>query len=213
MQQRHIHDDDFMEGKTPMISRNPDRFMRADHIPGPGQGNWTYSHYAALPDDGQRYEIVNGVLYTAPSPIPPHQEIGSMIIYWLVAYVKRTGLGRVFEYCDVELDVKTVFDPDIIVVLSDNTSIIGDKHMVGAPDLVVEIASPSTAPKDRTLKRFEYARAGIKEYWMVLPKKQSVEVLVLEGEAYQSLGIFSGEDIVKSKVVPHFPVQAKEFFV
>jgi|SRR6266568_8794227 len=202
-----------MEGKIPMISRRPEKYTRADHIPGPGQGNWTFSHFAELPDDGIRYEIENGVLYMAPEPIPLHQDIGNTINTYLGIYVKFTGLGRVYNPCDVELALKTVRAPDIIVVLNDNMGIVGDKHMVGAPDLVVEIASPSTAPVDRTTKRFEYARAGVKEYWLVFPKRQSVEVLVLEGEVYQSLGVFAGENVILSKVIPHFPVQAKQFFV
>src|ERR1700756_5638392 len=70
--------------------------LPADWVPGPQQGSWTYDDYVALPNDGQRYEIVNGVLVMAPAPTPEHQDIVLEIYVALRAYVKLTGLGRVF---------------------------------------------------------------------------------------------------------------------
>src|SRR6266550_3426568 len=86
------------------------------------------------------------------------------------------------------------------------------KEIIGAPDLVVEVASPSTAAYDRLTKYEKYAHAGIREYWLVKPTSRSVEVLVLEGREYRSLGIFRGEQTLPSRIVPDLPVGVERFF-
>src|SRR5207248_2806207 len=163
----------------------------ADWVPGPPQGAWTYDEYAALPDDGQRYEIVNGVLMMAPAPSPEHQDIVLEIASYLRIHVKLAGLGRVFPApIDVDLGPKNVFQPDVVVVLNAHLDRVKAKKIVGAPDLVVEIASPATAAIDRTAKYEKYAHAGILEYWIVNPHRQTIEVFVLEDGEYHSLGVF-----------------------
>jgi Uma2 family endonuclease len=85
--------------------------------------------------------------------------------------------------------------------------------MVGGPDLAVEIASPSTAIYDRLSKFEAYEQAGVSEYWIVHPQKKTVEVLVLEEDGYQSLGIFKGKDTLPSRVVPGIVnVAIEQFF-
>src|SRR6266567_1010496 len=91
----------------------------ADWVPGPPQDFWTYNDYAALPDDGHRYEIVNGVLVMAPSPDGPHQDAVARFIYHLLAHVEFAGLGKVrVAPFDVQLTAKDVFQPDVLVVLN-----------------------------------------------------------------------------------------------
>jgi Uma2 family endonuclease len=186
----------------------------ADWVPGPEQGSWTYDDYAALPDDGQRYEIVNGVLVMAPAPSPAHQDIVGEIYACLRTQVKLTGLGRVFMGpLDVVLGPKNVFQPDVLVVLNAHLDRIQAKKMVGAPDLVVEVVSPGSGVMDRIAKYAVYARAGIPEYWFVKPEKQTVEVFVLEDGEYRSLGIFGGQQTLPSRVVPGLLVHVEQFFV
>src|SRR5436309_3909099 len=116
----------------------------ADWVPGPPQGSWTYENYAALPEDGQRYEIVNGVLVMTPAPTPDHQSITLRLSYYFFVHVELVGLGRVLPGpIDVELGPKNVFQPDIVVVLNAHLDRIAAKKIIGAPDLVVEVASPS----------------------------------------------------------------------
>jgi Uma2 family endonuclease len=118
----------------------------ADWVPGPKQGFWTYDDYAALPDDGHRYEIVNGVLLMAPAPTPDHQSIVARLTYYLLAHVELGGLGRVFPGpIDVQLGPKNVFQPDVLVLLNAHSGRIAEKRIIGAPDLAVEVASPGTA--------------------------------------------------------------------
>jgi Uma2 family endonuclease len=185
----------------------------ADWVPGSRQGEWTYGHYAALPDDGKRYEIVNGVLYMSPSPSIPHQRISGRIFRYLSAYVEDAGLGLVLEApTDVILSPNNVFQPDVFVVLNTGLEKIKDLYVAGAPDLVVEVSSPSTAIHDRNKKYYAYSRAGVTEYWIVDPGTRSVEVLTLEGGEYLSLGVFRGQATLPSKIVPAFSVHVEQFF-
>ncbi len=186
----------------------------ADWVPGPPQGFWTYKDYAALPIDGHHYEIVNGVLVMTPPPTPEHQSISMRISYHLFAHVELTGQGRVFAApIAVELLPENVFEPDIVVVLNAHLHIIAAKKINGAPDLVVEIASPSTATYDRLIKYDRYAQAGVTEYWIVKPTTRTIEVMILENGKYHSLGVFRGQETLPSQVVSALPVQVEQFFV
>ena len=185
----------------------------ADWVPGPPQGSWTYEDYAALPADGRRYEIVNGVLVMAPAPTPEHQDIAGEIYVALRAYVKLAGLGRVFVGpLDVQLSLDNMFQPDLVVLLNAHLERVTEKKITGAPDLAVEIASPSTAAYDRLTKYEKYAQAGIPEYWIVKPTRRAIEVLVLEHGEYRSLGSFSGQQTLPSRVVPGLPARVEQFF-
>ena len=126
----------------------------ADWVPGPKQGSWTYDDYAALPNDGHHYEIVNGVLLMAPAPSPDHQSIAVRLTYYLFAHVELGGLGRVFAGpIDVELGPKDVFQPDVLVLLNTHLDKIAAKkslarqtwwlkwHLPAQPPLT---GSPST---------------------------------------------------------------------
>jgi len=193
-------------GRVPMV-------LPADHVPGPEQGHWTYEDYAALPDDGHRYEIVDGVLYLAPSPNEWHQTTAFEIASYLRTHVKLTGLGQVFiAPFDVELNPRTVVQPDVIVVLNLNLHIITESRIIGAPDFVVEISSPGTVGYDREKKQHAYARAGVPEYWIADPWSRTVEVLTLKEDEYRSLGVFEGKAVLPSEVVPDFLVHVEQFF-
>jgi Uma2 family endonuclease len=187
--------------------------MPADHMPGPGQGHWTYKDYAALSDDGHRYEIVDGVLYMAPSLNEWHQTTAGRLFRYLSTYIEDTGLGRVYiAPFDVELGPKTVVQPDVFVILNANRNKITFSHIIGAPDLVVEVSSPGTVGYDREKKQRAYARAGVPEYWIADPWSRTVEVLTWEEGGYRSLGVFEGKAVLPSQVVLDFPVHVEQFF-
>ncbi|GAC1587268.1 MAG: Uma2 family endonuclease [Ktedonobacteraceae bacterium] len=148
-----------------------------------------------------------------PSPNDFHQSASNLFATYLTIHVQFKGLGRVYAApFDVCLSFNTVVQPDVMVILTENVHKITHKGIVGGPDLAIEIASPSTESYDRLVKWNAYAKAGVREYWLVDPLKQRVEVLVLEGETYQSLGMFSDEQLLPSLVVPEFPVRVKQFF-
>lgn len=189
--------------------------VRASHVPGPPQGQWTYADYCALPDlPGYRYEILAGVLHMAPAPGPEHENIAALVAARPVAAVEDTGLGRVFASPDIDAG-GSVVRPDAVVVLSANAGIVTEQRLIGAPDLMVEIASPSTAAYDRDPvagKRGAYAQMGVPEYWIIDPLARSIEVLRLEGNAYREPGRFSGDQVARSGVVPTIAIPARRFF-
>lgn len=197
-----------------MTSERIEAVMPANTVPGPEQGHWNYSHYAALPDDGQRYEIINGVLFMSPVPNLWHQELVGEFFSYLRTYVKLAGLGRVFMApTDVQLAPDSIIQPDVMVVLHAHVDRLRGTRIVGAPDLVVEVASSSTATYDRREKYDMYLRADVPEYWIVDPHARTVEVRILEDAHYQLVGIFRGTDIMRSTVVPSIAeVRAEQFF-
>lgn len=188
--------------------------MPADWVAGPQQGRWTYEDYAAIPEDGRRYEVVNGVLYMSPSPNVRHQAIVGEIFAYLRDFVRSGGLGRVFMApLDVELSEGNVVQPAVFVVLKQHRDRIRTNRIVGAPDLVVEIASPGTARHDQHAKLDAYVSASVPKYWVVNPDTQTVKVLRLENRVYRSLGIFSGRAMLPSQILPDLPVSIEQFFV
>ena len=187
----------------------------ADQVNGPKQGSWSYDDYAALTDDGQRYEVVDGVLLMVTAPNPRHQGISGRLYLALHQNVEANGLGKVFYApLDVQLAPKTVVQPDLLVLLNANLDKITESRIIGAPDLVVEIASPGTAAYDRLSKFQAYAKAGVEEYWIVNPERHSIEVAFLQDGAYVPQGVFQGSDTLPSRIVPGISsVNVEQFFL
>ncbi len=187
--------------------------VRADWVAGPDQGKWTYEAYRALPDDGRRYEVVRGVLYMAPSPNRWHQKAVGRIFRYLSDFIEDKGLGEVYMApYDVMLNKKTIVQPDVLVVLNKHLERITDDCVIGAPDLVIEVASPGTAVKDLSEKLFSYAEAGVPEYWVVNPDARTVQVLTLEGDTYTTLGLFTGSAELPSRVIAGLSLKVERIF-
>lgn len=185
----------------------------AQNLPGPQQGRWTYDDYARLPADGKRYEIMNGFLLMSPSPTWSHQHAAFEVASYLRAHIKVTGLGEVIVApFDVKLRPNIVVQPDVLVVLKEHFHRVTEKCIVGAPDLVVEVASPGTSTYDRNQKYQAYIEAGVPEYWIVDPEARTIEVLVLEDQRYQPLGIYRGQAVLDSRLVPTLRIPTEQFF-
>jgi len=144
----------------------------------PSQGEWTYEDYKRLPDDGLRYEIIGGVLYMTPAPGFDHQYIVGELFVILRAFVREHQLGLVmvapFEVCLP--DVAPAVQPDLLFIAAERKPLPGDQAFSGAPDLVVEVLSPSTTRTDRVVKFSAYEQAGVREYWLVNPATHTAEV-------------------------------------
>ncbi|MFY9342238.1 MAG: Uma2 family endonuclease [Planctomycetota bacterium] len=146
---------------------------------------WTYADYCRIPEDRQRHEIIDGRHYVTPAPSVGHQEASAGLTIAIGNRVRAQGLGRVLAApLDVHLGRGTVVQPDLVVVMRSNLAVIGDKKITGAPDLVVEILSPSTSRRDRRLKKARYQRAGVREFWIVDTKKKMVKQFVLRDGRY-----------------------------
>lgn len=158
---------------------------------------WTYEQYLSLPDDGQRYEILEGVLFVSPSPLPIHQFL-SKRINRILEGLEEAGLGWVFSApSDLILPGATPVQPDLFFVASDQRNLLNPKVVTGAPRLIVEILSPSNARHDRVTKLNLYARADVPHYWMLDPQERSLEILKLVGGNYTVLAALeSGQSFV-----------------
>ena len=146
----------------------------------------TYEDYLKLPDNGTRKEILGGELFVTPAPTPRHQDVVGTLFVALRTHTDARRLGRVFSSpIDVVLGPTDVVQPDIVFIAERRRNIIGEAAIHGAPDLVVEVLSPGTAPIDRGRKMQAYARATVPEYWIVDPDARAIEVYALKGGTYQ----------------------------
>lgn len=138
----------------------------------------TWQDVQQMPDDGNRYEAIEGDLYMTPAPTPRHQ-ILLLRFYDALAAVLREQHGGILLVAPVGVEFPSTGEgvqPDLMFVSDERRRIIRDTSVRGAPDLVVEILSPSTASHDRGPKRRLYERQGVREYWIVDPDENAVDV-------------------------------------
>jgi Uma2 family endonuclease len=154
---------------------------------------WSYAEFARLPDAARaRQEVIAGELVVTPAPTSRHQEIVAYLTWRLYGFVREHGLGKVFPApIDVLFGEGDYLEPDLVFVAAERLHLLSDRGMEGAPDLVVEVVSPSTAGRDRGLKLERYRRYGVHTYWVVDPADETVEVWDLAAGA--SLPIAQGK--------------------
>jgi len=173
---------------------------------------YTYKDYLNMRDD-KRYELIGGELMMTPSPIPYHQWISKNIGYEMERFVREKGLGMVFHApCDVYLDDENVIQPDILFVSHERTHIIGKNNIQGAPDLVIEILSESTAYTDLMKKKRLYAKFGVKEYWIVDPEGRTIELYCLKEGVLVPVKSFSGNDELESPMLSGLKIRLSPVF-
>ncbi len=138
----------------------------------------TYEDFLQLPDDGKRHEIIDGVHYVTPSPVPRHQLVLGNLYYLIKEFLRQNDLGEVFlSPLDVIFSDFDVVEPDLIYLSRDRWSVLTEANLRGAPDLVVEILSPGTEGRDRGVKQKLYEGSEVSEYWIVDPEADTIEVL------------------------------------
>ena len=137
----------------------------------------TCADYEKMPADGFRHEILDGEEFMAPPPSTDHQAVVGNVFRLHANHAATRKLGRVFVApTAVVLSLHDAVEPDVFFVSKSNASIITSRNIQGAPDLVVEVLSPSTASNDRGPKLSTYDRAGVREYWIVDPTAKTVEI-------------------------------------
>lgn len=143
----------------------------------------TYDDYVKLPDDGKRYEVLDGELFVNPSPVPRHQVISGNLYRPLHEHV---GAGGIVLYApiDVVLAPDRVVQPDIVVILNDRLEIVGPRNIQGPPHVAIEVLSEGTRHYDAIRKRRLYESAGIDEYWVADPELEMLRIYRLERGAY-----------------------------
>jgi Uma2 family endonuclease len=180
-------------------------------------GQWTYDDYLQLPDDGKRYEIINGVLYMANAPSYDHQFTVSKLDRLVGGYVEQHKLGVVLVApFEIHLsDIAKPVQPDVFFIAAERQPSAGDKLFEGVPEVIIEVISTSSVRTDRVIKFAAYELAGVREYWLVDPRLRFVEVYSLSADVqeYVLVGQFGKGEQIHSIVLPDFVLEVDSIFV
>ena len=193
------------------VDSAPDR-----KLPRMGRGEWynpsmpvdirlNYDNLCLLPNDGKRYEIIDGELFVSPSPNVLHQLVVTQLTIFLGRFLNDHPLGRVYVApLDVLFSHFDVVEPDILYVSKARSAILTKQNVQGSPDLVVEVLSPSTEKVDRTTKLKVYARYGVEEYWIIDPDGISAEIYRRESSGLELAATLRAEESLASPLFPGF---------
>jgi Uma2 family endonuclease len=163
----------------------------------------TYEDYRLLPEDGKRYELMEGELFVSPAPSTRHQTVSRHLLFALMEALEKPGLAQVFNApTDLLLSPTTVVQPDLIVIGTGRASIITARAVEGVPEIVVEILSPTSLDRDQHIKRRIYQQFAIAEYWVVDPEHGMMVVHRLDEGTY---GIRARYDRASILECPEFP--------
>ncbi|MGH7945443.1 MAG: Uma2 family endonuclease [Opitutaceae bacterium] len=173
----------------------------------------TADDYRATPD-GTRYQLVEGDLYLiSPAPNRFHQDIVLNIATMLRAFLRNNPIGKVYvSPIDVYLDDHNVVQPDVVFVSNARFDILADDGLHGAPDLAVEVISPSNAQLDKTAKRRVYTRHGVKELWLVDPTLRQIHLYEFARDPAKAVRLVEDDETFQSALLPGLTVNAVEVF-
>ena len=169
----------------------------------PAPGSWTYDDYCALPDDGNRYEILEGELVMVPAPGEPHQFASMALSVALYVFIMANRLGRLYAApFDIKLAPRNVVQPDIIFISNARMHLLTEANVQGSPDLAVEILSRGTRRRDRTTKFRIYAEHGIAHFWIVDPVARTLEAYQLTDNTYTLTDRRAGDETFEPALFP-----------
>ena len=186
----------------------------ATSVRGPSQGNWTYADWEQLPDDGKRYEIIEGVLYMTTAPSYFHQWIIRYFDHNIGIPAEQKGLGfaatapvgLLMPGCDP-------VQPDFVFVRKQNAAIIHDRRIRGIPDLIVEVVSPGSAAYDEGVKLEAYARANVPEYAVIDPSERKLRLYALEAPGqYAAPREYAEGDSLSFACLPEITLNVSDLF-
>ena len=182
--------------------------------PGHSPTKLTYADYELFPDDDLRHEIINGEHYVTASPITRHQRISLSLLHLIQSYLDTHPIGELFSApFDVVLSFSDVVVPDLIYLSKGRAHLLTEKNLQGAPDLVVEILSLSTRPRDEQLKRRLYERVGVEEYWLVDPDSDCVTIYRRGAAGFLPPIRFEKDGIVTTPLLPDFELRLDRVLV
>jgi Uma2 family endonuclease len=175
----------------------------------------TYDDYLLFPEDGRRHEILDGEHYVTASPSLKHQTVSIRLSAAISTFVDAHRLGAVFAApTDVLLSRHDIVVPDLVFISRTRFSILTEANIQGAPDLVVEILSPSTRRVDEGLKLARYESLGVQEYWVADPLRRTMTVHRLEGDHFRPAAILQADlqDVLTTPLIPGLEVRLAEVF-
>ena len=176
---------------------------------------FTYEDFLLFPDDGRRHELIDGEHYVSPSPVTKHQRVLMKLLGCLIPFVNARHEGHLFcAPMDVVLSDGDVVEPDLLYISAGRESIITQKNIQGAPDLVIEILSEGSRKRDEIVKRKLYERHGVLEYWIVDPDLETVKVYQPVEGRYARTAELSGEgtSVLTSARFPGLEIPLSEIF-
>jgi Uma2 family endonuclease len=176
----------------------------------------TYDDFLLFPDDGKRHELIDGEHYVTPSPNIRHQEISGSLHLLIGGWLREHPVGRLFYApLDVLFSRFDVVEPDMLYVSNERAAtLLAGQHVTGAPDIVIEIASPGTRKRDETIKRRLYERGGVVEYWVVDPDIDVIRIYRREGDRFARPLELSREagDIITTPLLPGLEIPLARVF-
>lgn len=176
----------------------------------------TYEDYVQFPEDGKRHELIDGEHYVTPTPVRKHQAVAGNLFGLIWSYLQQRPIGRVFPApFDVIFSDYDVVEPDLLYISNERAQHIETSPWVrGAPDLVVEIGSPSTRKRDETTKRRLYERFGVLEYWVVDPEIDTIKVFRRANDRYQRVAelLLENNDVLTTPLLPGVELRLVKIF-
>jgi Uma2 family endonuclease len=176
----------------------------------------TYEDFVNFPDDGNRHEIIDGAHYVTPSPGAKHQTVSLNLCGFLWTYLRQNPIGRLFDApFDVLLSTFDIVEPDLLYISRERLEILTAKNVRGAPDLVMEILSPSTRRTDEITKRQRYELFGVQEYWVVDPELDAIKVYRRGGRGKFAKPMeltCEHDDTISTPLLPGWSVPLTEIF-
>jgi len=173
----------------------------------------TAQDYRLMPETGPRYQLIEGELFMSPAPNRFHQKVSGNIYFLLRSYLERNPAGELYDApFDVFLGEHAVFQPDILFIANNRRSILTDEGAEGAPNLVIEVLSESTAHLDRQTKRKVYAASGVDELWLVDPEAKTVELFLLQKNAERPEASYRSNDSFESPCFPGLRILLTDVF-
>jgi Uma2 family endonuclease len=174
---------------------------------------FTVRDYRALPDASRRYQVVSGNLYMGPSPNRIHQDISNNLEEILRSYLRKQPIGKMYHApFDVFLTDLDVYQPDILFISKRRLRLLQKDGVHGAPDLVIEILSRSTARLDLLAKKRVYARCGVVEFWAVDPEERKVVIYDLQQSEAAPAHIWAEGQRFGCKLLPGLRLSVKKIF-
>jgi len=176
---------------------------------------FTYDDYLLFPDDGRRHELIEGDRYMTPAPSTTHQRIVVRLSTVLESFLKQRQGGQMFVApTDVVLSPLDVVQPDLFFVSSAKASIVTNRNIQGAPDLVVEIVSEATRKTDEIVKRKLYERFDVPEYWIIDPEIETIKIYRMTAQGYHRIAELNCEadDALSTPILPDLTIQLKDIF-
>ena len=175
----------------------------------------TYEDYLHFPDDGKRHEIIDGEHFVSAAPSTRHQRIVVRLTGYLLEAIRQGDRGELLlAPIDVVLSDADVVQPDLLFVAADQLEKITEPNVQGAPDLIVEVLSPSTRKTDEATKRKRYEVFGVREYWVVDPELDTVKVYRLDSKGFERAAELSAEaaDRLTTPLLPGLTIPLAAIF-